>query len=76
MNYHSLFSSLSLTLLLQISSVFLLSSCSDQKLLQQNSSLISSQVEEQDNLSGIAKTIQDKAKQFTVRIDYPDGNGS
>lgn len=76
MNYQSLFSSLSLTLLLQTASVLLLSSCSDQKLLQQNSSLISSQVEEQDNLSGIAKTIQDKAKQFTVRIDYPDGNGS
>jgi tetratricopeptide (TPR) repeat protein len=36
----------------------------------------SSQIEEQDNLTGIAKTIQDKAKQFTVRIDYPDGNGS
>ncbi|MGL6337520.1 MAG: trypsin-like peptidase domain-containing protein, partial [Waterburya sp.] len=76
MNYRFLVSSLSLTLLLQTSSVFLLSSCSDQKPLQQNSSPTSSQVEEQDNLSGIAKTIQDKAKQFTVRIDSPDGNGS
>jgi tetratricopeptide (TPR) repeat protein len=76
MNYHSLFSSISLTLLLQTSSVFLLSSCSDQKPLQQNSSPTSSQAEEQENLTGIAKTIQDKAKQFTVRIDYPDGNGS
>jgi tetratricopeptide (TPR) repeat protein len=76
MNYHSLFSTLSLALLLQVSSTFLLSSCSDQKPLQQNSSLTSSQVETQENLSGISKTIQDKAKQFTVRIDYPDGNGS
>lgn len=77
MNYRFLVSSLSLTLLLQTSSVFLLSSCSDQKPLQQNSSPTSSNpVEEQDNLSGIAKTIQDKAKQFTVRIDSPDGNGS
>jgi tetratricopeptide (TPR) repeat protein len=76
MNYHSLFSTLSLALLLQVSSTFLLSSCSNQKPLQQNSSPTSSQVEEQDDLTGIAKTIQDKAKQFTVRIDYPDGNGS
>jgi tetratricopeptide (TPR) repeat protein len=77
MSYRFLVSSLSLTLLLQTSSVFLLSSCSDQKPLQQSSSPTSSSpVEEQDNLSGIAKTIQDKAKQFTVRIDYPDGNGS
>jgi tetratricopeptide (TPR) repeat protein len=76
MNYHSLFSTLSLALLLQVSSTFLLSSCSDQKPLEQNSSLTSSQVETQENLTGISKTIQDKAKQFTVRIDYPDGNGS
>lgn len=77
MHYRFLVSSLSLTLLLQTSSVFLLSSCSDQKPLQQNSSPTSSSpVEKQDNLSGIAKIIQDKAKQFTVRIDSPDGNGS
>jgi tetratricopeptide (TPR) repeat protein len=76
MNYHSLFSTLSLALLLQVSSTFLLSSCSTQKPLQQNSSPTSSQVEPQENLTGISKTIQDKAKQFTVRIDYPDGNGS
>jgi multidrug efflux pump subunit AcrB len=76
MKYQSLFSSLSLTLLLQTSSVFLLSSCSVPSLLQQSSSNIPEKVKEQDNLTGIAKTIQDKAKQFTVRIDYPDGNGS
>ncbi|MEY2830971.1 MAG: hypothetical protein RLZZ574_229, partial [Cyanobacteriota bacterium] len=76
MNYQSLFSRLSLTLLLQTSSVFLLSSCSVPSLLQQSSSNIPEKIKEQDNLTGIAKTIQDKAKQFTVRIDYPDGNGS
>jgi tetratricopeptide (TPR) repeat protein len=76
MNYHSLFSTLSLALLLQVSSTFLLSSCSDQKPLQQNSSPTSGQLKPQENLTGISKTIQDKAKQFTVRIDSSDENGS
>jgi tetratricopeptide (TPR) repeat protein len=75
MNYRPLFSTLSLTLLLQVPVVFL-SSCSAPNFLQQNSSSYTNQFKPQDNLSGISKTIQDKAKQFTVRIDYPDGNGS
>jgi tetratricopeptide (TPR) repeat protein len=76
MNYQSLFSSLSLALLMQVSSSFLLSSCSVPSLLQQSSSNIPEQFKDQENLSGIAKTIRDKAEQFTVRIDYPNGNGS
>jgi tetratricopeptide (TPR) repeat protein len=76
MNYRFLVSSLSLTLLLQTSTVFLLSSCSVPSLLQQSSSNIPEQFKDQENLSGIAKTIRDKAEQFTVRIDYPNGNGS
>ena len=75
MNYRSFFSTLTLTLLLQVPIVFL-SSCSKPNFLQQNSSNVPEQYKDQEDLSGIAKTIRDKAEQFIVRIDYPSGNGS